>query len=316
VAVDRSTKTKGDQYFINPHNTAILHRLKSQSFEKTLKKIWPNGVGDIPDGVALLAAAKLRLEKYRERQITRLMKKCKNEGFKPGSVQYRKALDSIKSAMDTAEDIEYHDLTAALKRTPGHVEGLFESTGSKYVPQHYPDPSGEHTAEHTWARNRAWLDHMQKFPKAALTDLPLSAANLMRQTPGNEMSFSAYAREIAFLLAENYRSGNQAPTAHAGVDVQFLRKTLDPLRISEDDLNTLRAVADQPGSDDSPHQVSLDQLLAVFRRQNLRVADTPPPTNAASSSGPGGPLASHGPDGAANAPDTPVTAPANGEAVR
>gem|GEM_PF-3279835 len=77
----------------------------------------------------------------------------------------------------------------------------YEGTDSKYDPTKF---SRDGSNKHTWESNESWLKvAMGKFSKMLLTDIPLTAENVKRQTD-KKYGFSAYAREIAALLQDNY----------------------------------------------------------------------------------------------------------------
>jgi hypothetical protein len=58
---------------------------------------------------------------------------------------------------------------------------------------------------HNWENNEDWLKYVaQSLAKILVTGLPLKANEMMRQTPGHDQDYSAYARELAWLLANGY----------------------------------------------------------------------------------------------------------------
>jgi hypothetical protein len=77
----------------------------------------------------------------------------------------------------------------------------YEGTDSRYDPSKF---STDDNKTHSWKSNVLWLQNvMSKFTKMLLTDIPLDPENIKRQSP-REYGFSAYAREIAALLRNDY----------------------------------------------------------------------------------------------------------------
>ncbi len=107
------------------------------------------------------------------------------------------------------------------------VKDKFEKTRSKYNPADF----GSDTS-HNWSSNVEWLRYINEtFPKVALTDLPLNGRNMMRQSDDRYgkriIAFSAYAREIAFLLMEGYVSPmTSVPMGNKKMPMHYLYKGL------------------------------------------------------------------------------------------
>jgi hypothetical protein len=83
------------------------------------------------------------------------------------------------------------------KVDPEQMKRAYEHTGARYAP-----PGGKHT----WDTNLKWLEDVvtvKKLTKVVLTDIPLTRDNIYR-TGKLAKEFSAYAREIANMLYEDY----------------------------------------------------------------------------------------------------------------
>jgi len=242
----------------NPRNTAVLHRLSSLSLKKTLKQIWPGGVSD--RAVHLVNDYKPAIARF-ESEKKREFEELKHE------IDEDEAEDFWRTANAQLKQLEEELLANIIeaRNEKEEMEHRFEQTGAKYVPAHFADAHA-HPA-HTWETNEHWLyQAIRRFNRVALTDLPLNEKNLVRGTPHREDSFSAYAREIAFLLLRDYSPDNRL-LLYPGVQMQFLHRRDDGPRLTELDRQTLQSIVD-----DKHERVSADQMLDVFRRLNLRVA--------------------------------------------
>ena len=88
----------------------------------------------------------------------------------------------------------------------------FERTNAKYNPRAFGDPS----VAHFWAKNLDWLETVTRadsgMDRVTLTDIPLTRFNLVRQSEeAYSRKFSAYARELAFLLIGGYEVTGASP---------------------------------------------------------------------------------------------------------
>jgi len=87
------------------------------------------------------------------------------------------------------------------------LQSIVKSFEGKYIL--YDASLFSETNSHNWQANLKWLYKvLESFDKCVLTDLPIGNSNI-RRTNG-KAQFSAYLREIAFLLLEGFRPATDA----------------------------------------------------------------------------------------------------------
>jgi hypothetical protein len=141
------------------------------------------------------------------------------------------------------------------------TKDMFEKTSSKYDPFKYGN-------DHTWEGNVKWLDEInQKFSRIAVVALPLSKTNLERQTGVKQDQFSAYARELAYVFLNDFRSSQkQEPFTYGQMTTHTLEKPATPIALTENQRRILQAVLDN-----RRQSVSVAEAMRTFAELGMPI---------------------------------------------
>ncbi|HEV3469303.1 MAG TPA: hypothetical protein VG148_08280 [Pyrinomonadaceae bacterium] len=151
-------------------------------------------------------------------------------------------------------------------QNPGRVRPRFEDTRSKYDPSKYGT-----SPKHDWPSNYEWLEDIKgRFSQVALTDLPLSPENVIRQSKSvfgaKKDDFSAYAREIAYLFLNKF-APSETPPPRRGLQTKYMTKQ-DPVLSVEQQTTLTNILANRKEA------VELSQALVTFDSLGLPVKES------------------------------------------